>query len=367
MATLALEACVLHPRLNSDVLICAALLHDVGKLREFDLGAEIAFSEAGSLVGHVVLGQQMIVERAARLDGFPDVKLHAVLHCVLAHHGTDALPGRRFRTPEALALQRLNALDASVKGALEHGLDCPPAALDACPKPAPTRSCIRVRQPTKRGRMYEDAATAGASSAEVVEELLRQLVDARFVLTDRDGSITRWSRAAEELFGWPAPRMLGRPLAETLRLGTACPSAGGQVETSAQRKDGHELDVILTFVPVSMSQSLEFNGFLEALEIAAPRGNAMAQLQQSHHTVVEWIHAAVEGRAHLEEDGLSAGTIVAFRAVGDRGAPPLPGPEGEVREDAPATEAELAEVAEATPARSGAHRTRHRADLRRAG
>ena len=60
--------------------------------------------------------------------------------------------------------------------------------------------------------MYEDAATTGASSAEVVEELLRQLVDARFVLTDRDGSVTRWGRPAEELFGWPSARMLGRPL-----------------------------------------------------------------------------------------------------------------------------------------------------------
>jgi 3'-5' exoribonuclease len=123
VATLALEACVLHPRLNSDVLITAALLHDVGKLREFELGAEIAVSEAGALVGHVVLGQQMIVERAMRLDGFPEAKLHALLHCVLAHHGSDALPGRRVRSAEALALQRLNALDAGVKGALEHGLD----------------------------------------------------------------------------------------------------------------------------------------------------------------------------------------------------------------------------------------------------
>ena len=123
VGTLCLETCILHPRLNSDVLICAALLHDIGKLREFELGAEIALSEAGTLVGHVALGHQMIVERAARLDGFPPEKLNAVLHCVLAHHGADALPGRRFRTPEALALQRLNALDASVKGALEHGLD----------------------------------------------------------------------------------------------------------------------------------------------------------------------------------------------------------------------------------------------------
>jgi 3'-5' exoribonuclease len=123
VATLALETCALHPRLNSDVLISAALLHDVGKLREFELGAEIALSEEGSLLGHVVLGQQLIVERAARLDGFPQDKLNPLLHCVLAHHGADALPGRRFRTPEALALARLNAVDAAVKGALEHGLD----------------------------------------------------------------------------------------------------------------------------------------------------------------------------------------------------------------------------------------------------
>jgi 3'-5' exoribonuclease len=123
VATLALETCALHPRLNSDVLICAALLHDIGKLREFELGAEIAFSEAGTLLGHVVLGQQMILERVARLDGFPAEKLNALLHCVLAHHGADALPGRRFRTAEALALARLNAVDAAVKGALEHGLD----------------------------------------------------------------------------------------------------------------------------------------------------------------------------------------------------------------------------------------------------
>jgi 3'-5' exoribonuclease len=122
VATLALETCALHPRLNSDLLICAAILHDAGKTLEFELGAEIELSEAGALVGHLALGQQLLVERAARLDGFPGHKLHAVSHCVLAHHGADSLPGRRFRSAEALALFRLNALDAGVKGALEHGL-----------------------------------------------------------------------------------------------------------------------------------------------------------------------------------------------------------------------------------------------------
>jgi 3'-5' exoribonuclease len=122
VATLALETCALHPRLNSDLLICAAILHDAGKTLEFELGADIEVSQAGALVGHVALGQQLVVERAARVQGFPDEKLHGLSHCVLAHHGADSLPGRRFRSAEALALFRLNALDAGVKGALEHGL-----------------------------------------------------------------------------------------------------------------------------------------------------------------------------------------------------------------------------------------------------
>jgi 3'-5' exoribonuclease len=118
VATLALEACQLHQRLNSDLLICAALVHDLGKTREFTYGAEIAVSEEGRLLGHVVLGQQLIDERFSGSAG----KRLALAHCVLTHHGADAAPGRRFGSPEALALYRLNALDASVKGALEHGL-----------------------------------------------------------------------------------------------------------------------------------------------------------------------------------------------------------------------------------------------------
>ena len=122
VATLVQETCVLHPRLDSDLLMAATILHDVGKTREFSLGAEIALSDEGALLGHLALGQQMIVARAGRLDGFPRERLLALVHCVLAHHGPDGLPGRRFGSPEALALARLNALDAQVKGALEHGL-----------------------------------------------------------------------------------------------------------------------------------------------------------------------------------------------------------------------------------------------------
>jgi len=119
VGTLALECAQLHPRLNPDLLLTAALVHDLGKTREFTYGAEIGLSEEGRLLGHVVLGQRLL---DARADGLPEDRALALAHCVLTHHGPEGAPGRRFGSPEALALYRLNALDASVKGALEHGL-----------------------------------------------------------------------------------------------------------------------------------------------------------------------------------------------------------------------------------------------------
>ena len=94
-------------------------MHDLGKTREFTYGADIALSDEGRLLGHLVLGQRMLDERAGDMSA---ERRLALAHCVLCHHGADAAPGRRFGSPEALALYRLNALDASVKGALEHGL-----------------------------------------------------------------------------------------------------------------------------------------------------------------------------------------------------------------------------------------------------
>jgi len=121
VATLAVEACALHARLEHDLLLTAALVHDLGKTREFTYGAELGLSEEGRLLGHVSL-RLRLVEDAAPAVGLGDTRTVALAHCVLTHHGADAAPGRRFGSPEALALYRLNALDASVKDALEHGL-----------------------------------------------------------------------------------------------------------------------------------------------------------------------------------------------------------------------------------------------------
>jgi 3'-5' exoribonuclease len=120
VTTLAHEACQLHPGLNSDLLLCAALTHDLGRTREFTYGAEIGLTDEGRLLGHLVIGERILSERSAGV--LDEERRLALLHCVLSHHGVGSAPGARFASPEALALYRLNAVDAAVKGALEHGL-----------------------------------------------------------------------------------------------------------------------------------------------------------------------------------------------------------------------------------------------------
>jgi 3'-5' exoribonuclease len=123
VATLAVELCAVHPRLDRDLLLCAALVHDLGKTREYAYGAEIARTEEGRMLGHVELGLRLIASHAP-----PTLSVErrmALEHCVLCHHGADGASGgggQRFASAEALALQRLNALDASVKGAFEQGI-----------------------------------------------------------------------------------------------------------------------------------------------------------------------------------------------------------------------------------------------------
>ncbi len=105
VATLARELCDLHRRLNSDLLITAAIVHDIGRMREFTYGAEIGLSDEGRLLGHLTLGQQLLTQRFAILDAsasasagaggaaaLDETRRLALLHCVLTHHGPASAP-----------------------------------------------------------------------------------------------------------------------------------------------------------------------------------------------------------------------------------------------------------------------------------
>ena len=102
------------------------MLHDVGKTREFTYGAQFGITDEGRLLGHLAIGAQMIAAAAARLSGSGGWRCSAVSFASRARRGpgrvVSAGGGRGFGSAEAMALYRLNALDASVKGALEHGL-----------------------------------------------------------------------------------------------------------------------------------------------------------------------------------------------------------------------------------------------------
>jgi 3'-5' exoribonuclease len=117
---MALELCTLHPRVDRDLLLSAAIVHDLGKTGEFIYGAEIARSSEGRLLGHIELGLRVIAAHTpATLE---QERRLALEHCVMLHHGPDAAQGRSFASHEALALHRLNMLDAGLKAAFEHGM-----------------------------------------------------------------------------------------------------------------------------------------------------------------------------------------------------------------------------------------------------
>ncbi len=105
VATLCREAAQLHQRLRSDLVVAAALLHDVGRTVELIRGPTFRPTEEGRLLGHVHLSLRLIEERASGLD--PEVRAE-LLHAVASHH-----EARGARTAEAAVLYHANQLDAA--------------------------------------------------------------------------------------------------------------------------------------------------------------------------------------------------------------------------------------------------------------
>jgi len=105
-----------YPRLNRDLLVTAAICHDIGKTREITAFPENDYSDEGNLIGHIVVGSEMISEKIKDIPGFPVVLANELKHCILAHHGE-----LEFGSPkkpaliEAVALSFADNLDAKME------------------------------------------------------------------------------------------------------------------------------------------------------------------------------------------------------------------------------------------------------------
>jgi 3'-5' exoribonuclease len=110
----------LYPELDRDLLLTGVFLHDIGKVRELSYGRAFGYTDEGQLIGHLVIGVEMLNDKAARVpdltgEPFPQELLLRLKHMILSHHGTLEFGSPRLpMTPEAIALHHLDNFDAKV-------------------------------------------------------------------------------------------------------------------------------------------------------------------------------------------------------------------------------------------------------------
>ena len=105
-----------YPFLNRDMLLTAAMFHDIGKLKELSTFPENDYTDAGQLLGHIIIGTEWIGEKIREIDGFPEVLANELKHCILAHHGElEYGSPKKPALVEALALSFADNLDAKME------------------------------------------------------------------------------------------------------------------------------------------------------------------------------------------------------------------------------------------------------------
>lgn len=108
--------CTAYPILKRDLLITAALCHDIAKTREISAFPENDYTDEGQLLGHIVIGSEMIGEKIRQIPGFPVKEANELKHCILAHHGElEYGSPKKPALVEAVALNFADNTDAKME------------------------------------------------------------------------------------------------------------------------------------------------------------------------------------------------------------------------------------------------------------
>ena len=171
---------------------------------------------------------------------------------------------------------------------------------------------------------------AAAEATEPLDAILRQIIGGYFVLTDGQGSVSKWSEPAELLFGRPATEVLGQSFFQTLIQSPApadaeswrgfletgeAPQAAGRVEITALHAEGATFDMETVFVPVKLDEGFDFSLFLEDLGFELPMNLMLQRMRAQHPIVVRALRQAMEPEPQPWEGWRTAGTLVVFRPL----------------------------------------------------
>lgn len=108
--------CRTYPILNRDLLITTAMLHDIGKTKELSSFPKNDYTDDGQLLGHIMMGAEMIHDKAREIPGFPEKLESEVKHCILAHHGElEYGSPKKPALAEAVALNLADNTDAKME------------------------------------------------------------------------------------------------------------------------------------------------------------------------------------------------------------------------------------------------------------
>ena len=109
-----------YPMLNRDLLLTAAMFHDIGKTKELSVFPENDYTDDGQLLGHIIIGTEMVSERMRTIEGFPPKLATELKHCILAHHGElEYGSPKKPALIEAMALNFADNADAKMETMIE--------------------------------------------------------------------------------------------------------------------------------------------------------------------------------------------------------------------------------------------------------